>query len=139
MTSATHSGPSTASTGNDVLLIDITVPVRLVSEANSHAHWRERQKRAKAHRSTAMLLCRAATEWQVPNPNRRYRVLMTRIAPRPLDSDNAVGACKHIRDGIADAMGIDDRSPLIDWQVSQERGEPNTYAARVRIWEVRDD
>ena len=137
MTSATHSAQSTASTGSDVLLIDVLVPVRIVSEANSREHWRKSAVRKKAHRSTAMLLCRAAHGWQVPTPGQRYRVLMTRIAPRQLDSDNLASGFKAARDGIADAMGIDDGSPLIDWQVAQEKGEPNVYAARVQIWEVR--
>ena len=122
----------------DVLLIDILVPVRIVSEANSRDHWRKSAVRKKSHRSTAMLLCRAAHNWQVPNPNRNYRVLMTRIAPRQLDDDNLASGFKATRDGIADAMGIDDGSPRIRWDYSQERGEPHVYAARVQIWEVRN-
>ncbi len=129
---------STASTSSDVLLIDILVPVRIVSEANQRGHWRKSAVRKKAHRSTAILLCRAAHNWQVPNPNKCYRVLMTRIAPRQLDDDNLASGFKACRDGIADAMGIDDGSPRIKWDYSQERGEPHVYAARVRIWEVRN-
>ena len=119
-----------------VLLLDILVPVRIVSEANSREHWRSASVRKKSHRSTAMLLCRAAHDWLAPNPSRNYRVLMTRIAPRTLDSDNLASGFKSCRDGIADAMGIDDGSPRIDWQCDQVKGEPHVYAARVRIWEV---
>lgn len=136
MTSATSSGPSTASIGSATLLIDVLVPVRIVSEANQRGHWRASAVRKKAHRSTAMLLCRAAHNWQVPNPNRSYRVLMTRIAPRVLDDDNLASGFKAARDGIADAMGIDDGSKRIKWEYDQQRGEPHTYAARVQIWSV---
>ena len=119
----------------DDLLLEVVLPVRLVSEANAHEHWRERQKRAKYQRQVAGLLCRLPGGWMPIQPGRARRVLMTRVAANQLDSDNAVGAAKHVRDGIADAMGIDDRSPLIDWQVAQEKGRRGHYAVRVQICE----
>lgn len=116
------------------LLIDILIPVRIVSEANMRGHWRQAAARKKAHRSTAMLMVRSAPGWCVPGPQERYIVEMQRIAPRMLDDDNLASGFKATRDGIADAMGIDDRSPLIEWRCTQQRGEPHTYAARVRVW-----
>jgi hypothetical protein len=94
--------------------------------------------RKKAHRTSARVLCGAAVDWRLRSPSARYRVLMTRIAPRMLDSDNLASGFKAARDGIADAMGIDDGSPRIDWQVAQERGAVGVYAARVQIWEIAD-
>ena len=82
-------------------------------------------------------MARAVDGWRVFNPAKRYRVLITRIAPRELDSDNLTSSAKHVRDGIADALAIDDRDKRVEWDVDYEKGAPHTYAARVRIWEVR--
>ena len=39
-----------------------------------------------------------------------------------LDSDNVVGSAKAVRDGIAEWLGVDDRSPLVEWFVCQAKG-----------------
>lgn len=58
-------------------------------------------------------------------------VTMTRVAPSAgLDSDNAVGSMKHVRDAVAKVLGIDDRSPLVDWRVEQRKGP---WATEIRI------
>lgn len=111
-------------------VVVFTLPVRLVSEANAHTHWRVRQKRAKAQRAAvyhATLLHRSLT---APYP---YTITITRIAPRSLDSDNLVGSAKHARDSIAEALGFDDRDPRVDWRVEQRKGKPKEYAVEIRI------
>lgn len=123
-------------------VISMTIPLRTVSEANAHTHWRERQKRAKGQRDAAGLF--VLSEWQ-----RRYgrrlagllavngigalAVTLTRIAPRALDSDNLAGSQKHVRDGVADALGINDRDPRVTWLYAQERGRKGEYAVRIDI------
>jgi len=104
-----------------------TLPLRLVSEANAHEHWRKRQTRAKSQRSTAATWLRQHAE-PIAGP---LVITMSRLAPGSLDSDNAVGACKHVRDGIADWLGIDDRDARVEWRVEQER-QPY-YGVRVHI------
>lgn len=105
----------------------IVLPIHLVSEANraSSEHWRERQRRAADQRGlTRIALAGVVSElrkaiaagWKGP-----LAVTMTRRAPRALDSDNVVSACKHVRDGIADALGVSDRVPWIDWRCRQEK------------------
>ena len=37
----------------------------------------------------------------------------------PLDDDNFVSACKHIRDGIAETIGCDDGDKRLRWQYQQ--------------------
>lgn len=115
--------------------IVVALPLKLVSEANSHTHWRKRQKRAKGHHEVTGFLVGAAlakadARGQAMLP---CVVTITRIAPRALDSDNLVGSAKHCRDSVAAAFGIDDRDPRVEWRVAQERGAPNTYGARVEI------
>lgn len=119
----------------------VVAPIKTVSEANAHEHWRARQKRAKAQRSAAVILtaAHAATAGIVVSSGNYYAlagpmvVTLTRIAPRSLDSDNLAGSAKHVRDGIADALGIDDRNPIVEWRYAQRRGAPKQYAVEIHI------
>jgi hypothetical protein len=47
------------------------------------------------------------------------RVILTRVCSGKLDDDNLVGAFKPVRDGVADALGIDDRVFVISNVVGQ--------------------
>lgn len=113
-------------------MIFVTIPVRTVSEANSHEHWRYRQKRAKTQKSAASILIQTSMHY-------RARMLfplvvtLTRIAPRTLDSDNLASSQKHVRDGIAMALGIDDRDPRVEWRYAQRPGGKGEYAVQVCI------
>lgn len=111
-------------------MIEIELALQTVSETNAHEHWRDRSKRANLQRRFAAFSLRAQP--RVP-PAPPCTVRLTRIAPRALDSDNAVGALKHVRDGVADWLGIDDRDPRVTWLYGQERGKPKTYAVRVEV------
>jgi hypothetical protein len=53
-----------------------------------------------------------------------------------LDDDNAQGALKNVRDGIADALGVDDRTPLVEWRYDQTRGKPREYGVRILIEKI---
>jgi hypothetical protein len=72
----------------------------------------------------------------------RLAITLTRIAPRWLDDDNLAGACKAVRDGVADAIGLDDRDHRLRWAYLQAtgarpvRGTPATYAVRITIEEA---
>lgn len=61
------------------------------------------------------------------------RVTMTRVSAGTLDSDGCVSSQKHVRDGIADALDINDRSPLIEWVCLQRRGPRLACYTEVRI------
>lgn len=117
-------------------MILVTLPIRTVSEANraGRVHWAIKARRAKAQRTAAGLLCRV----QFGDVRGRlagvpWTVTLTRIAPRALDSDNLASALKSVRDGVADALGIDDRDPRVAWAYAQRRGEPRVQAVEVRI------
>ena len=106
----------------------IDIPLKTISEANARDHWSKKARRVKHHRSTARLLTQtAARATALP-----VVVTLTRIAPSSgLDDDNLRSALKAIRDGIADAYGLDDRDPSITWRYAQRRG--TTYAVQVEI------
>ena len=61
------------------------------------------------------------------------KITITRIGPRELDGDNLQGACKHVRDGVADWLGINDRSKLLKWEYAQAKGEPKEYGVKIRV------
>lgn len=63
----------------------------------------------------------------VMNPT--HLVVLTRLSPRELDTDNVIGGLKAVRDGVADALGIDDRDPRVEWIYAQEK----TWRRGVRI------
>lgn len=105
----------------------VTVPLRLVSEANAHQHWRERQRRAKAQRQAVRVFW-----WGSALPQTKpAEVRLTRLAPRKLDSDNLQGACKHVRDEVAALCGFDDRDESVRWVYAQERAK--AYGVRVEV------
>ncbi|MET3654067.1 hypothetical protein [Dyella japonica] len=105
-------------------MIEIELPLRLVSVANVRECWQQKAARTKAHRRAAI----AVPKHAVP-----CVVTITRIGPRMLDGDNLQSACKGLRDGIADRLGVDDRDPAVEWRYTQEIAKPKRYAVRVRI------
>lgn len=116
----------------------VLVPIRTVSEANSHEHWRYRQKRAKAQHEAVLLtwLCNrkaqvALFRWgKMIGPT---HVHLTRLASRKLDSDNLAGSQKHVRDAVAKFLGVDDgREDLVSWSYGQERAKG--YSVRIEFY-----
>jgi hypothetical protein len=63
----------------------------------------------------------------------RLTITLTRIGVRNLDADNLANSFKHVQDGIADALGIDDGDPLLTWRYGQRRGKPKEYAVEVAL------
>ena len=111
-------------------MITISLPLHTVSLTNSREHWRKRATRASKHRFAARTLCGGVCR----STGLPAIVTLTRIAPSAgLDDDNLPPALKSVRDGIADAFGVDDRDPRIKWQYAQERGK--RYGVDVTIEE----
>jgi hypothetical protein len=109
----------------------ILIPLRTQSESNLRDHWARKAKRAKEQRGAAALwVCEAMQEGMVVAEGAPH-VTLTRIAPRALDADNLARSMKSVQDGVADALGIDDRH--IRWTYAQERGGKREYAVRVEI------
>lgn len=67
-------------------------------------------------------------------PARFFVVHLCRVSPRALDDDNLGGALKAVRDGIARAIGINDRSPLVRYVPSLQRGAPGEHLLRVELY-----
>jgi len=116
----------------DAHVLTVTVPIKTVSEANSRDHWAKKARRTKPQRDTVGLVVRAALAGAgVTAP---MTVTLVRCAPSSgLDDDNLASACKGVRDGVADALGIDDRDPRVTWRYAQERSRPGKYSVRIVI------
>lgn len=112
------------------MVVEVTLPLRTISEPNARGHWSTRAKRVKAHRTTALLALRARVrELTLPAV-----VVLTRQAPSSgLDDDNLRAALKAVRDGVADALGVDDRDPRVRWEYRQERAPRGRWAVCVRV------
>lgn len=113
--------------GSGVTTISVLLPIRAVSEANARECWQAKHRRAKAQRETTRLmlvgLCRSIR-------GQKASVTLTRIGKRNLDGDNLQRALKAVRDGVADALYVDDGDKRLEWTYGQERGE---YAVRVEL------
>lgn len=141
--------------------VRVVLPIRTVSEANVHADWRIRLRRARDQRDTAALALRgplaafrealATSAHRLPESPPQdivvaaigraelphYAVTMTRIAPKRLDSDNLASSQKHVRDGVADALGINDRDSRVVWLYTQRRDAKWQYAVEIVMTETR--
>lgn len=113
-------------------MIEFTIPIRIISEANISEHWADRSSRRK-HQNIAIKYMLNKYE----KPTLPCTITLIRIGPKRLDCDNNVAAFKSIRDFIADwvnpgkAKGQADNDPRIIWQYSQEIAK--LHAFRIRI------
>jgi hypothetical protein len=108
-------------------VITFSIPVHTVSEANAREHWGKKARRTKQNRSLARLM---ATSASIPK-GKAYEITMVRIGKRILDTDNLAGSMKACRDGIADALGIDDGDRRILWVYGQAIGK--VYEVKVQV------
>lgn len=78
---------------------------------NGRCHWRAKSQLTKLHRERARLFTLSHLHGGYnPGPFTRYTLTFYFPDARRRDDDNAIASCKAYRDGIADALGIDDHS-----------------------------
>lgn len=118
-------------------MIEFVIPVKTVNEANgSHGHWRVKASRRKHQRKVAACCVHAKVTIDGPPygyPHLPVVVIMSRMSAGTLDDDNLRVSLKAIRDGIADAFGLPDNDPRIEWRYGQEKCKRGAYGVRVRI------
>ncbi len=123
-----------------------SLPLKTTNPLNgSHGHWSVASKARKLQRASvgavtrARMAARGMRPWE-PETRERAWVTLTRIAPSSgLDDDNLRAALKAVRDGVADAMGINDRDPRVLWIYDQRREKPREYAVEILIQAWRTD
>lgn len=84
-------------------------PPRVLSP-NVRTHWTAKSKAAKAYRAACAMLCKEA-KLEAPKTEGKIHFWVTFYPPdkRHRDDDNAFASFKSGRDGVADALGIDDK------------------------------
>lgn len=105
-------------------MILVHLPIRTVSAMNTREHHMKRYRRTKQQRTAAALSLRPLIGKRDLTNHGSIVVTLTRIGIRQgLDGDNLQASMKAIRDGVADALGIDDGSDRIEWRYAQRRGD----------------
>ena len=115
----------------------VTLPLVTVSGDNRHVVWQRKAATAKAQRGIVALALGARCAWEWP-----VVVTLTRVSPRPLDSDGLHSALKAVQDGVARWLGVDDgraeRAQQVLWLRHQERGGVREHAVRIEIRPLRE-
>ncbi|MCU9528752.1 RusA family crossover junction endodeoxyribonuclease [Pseudomonas mosselii] len=112
-------------------MMELTLPwPPAACSPNARVHWSRKSKAAKTYRYACFLLARQAGI-QAPKGD---ALLMLEFVPpdrRRRDDDNLLAMFKAGRDGLADALGIDDNVFATQIRVSKETIKGG--AVRVRI------
>lgn len=96
----------------------------------SHSHWAVKSRARKHQRNWAKL--EVGSHLRAAVITAPCRVVLTRCGPSSgLDGDGLQAALKAVRDGIADALGINDRDPCVEWLYEQRREK--TWSVEVRV------
>lgn len=115
---------------------DLTLPIYARSEANLRQHWAKKSPRVKQQRGVTQMACKSFCRLILLDGRLDGVVVtLTRIRPKgrvALDDDNLRSALKACRDGVADAMGINDNDPRVTWHYDQA-GNARDYAVRIQI------
>lgn len=125
----------------------VALPLKLTNPLNgSHKHWAVKARIRKGHREASLLALRAPLSafrnslgGSPAGTGKTLLVAVIRVAPRQLDPhDGLPASCKGVVDGIADALGIDDRDPRIMWTYDQKKGAPRQYGVEIAITRLAD-
>ena len=109
----------------------LELPIMLRPESNMREHWAKKAKRVQTQRGQVRLERQAFSGIKLP-----CSVVVTRVAPRPLDDDNATRSAKGVRDEVAALLGVDDRDPRVTFKVDQERRGVRVYGVVIKITET---
>ncbi len=113
----------------------VTVPVKVLSEANLRNGHMARWRRGKKQKHDVGLVLNAALGLH-GHPGFPCIVTLVRLigsGGRRLDDDNAVSGFKAIRDCVAACLKVDDGSPLVTWRYEQRGDKPPAWGVEVRI------
>ncbi len=117
--------------GDADLIVGFTIyGMRTYSLANQREHWHSKSDRARKEKLAVRAHCQHE---RIPPPRNGQTVVvtLTRVGPVRMDSDNAIGSLKHVRDGIAEWLGLDDGDEeRIVFKYQREKGP---YAVRVEL------
>ena len=109
----------------------VGLPIKTVSLLNQREHFRATAQRKAMHRRTTTLALMAT---KAPAPELPATVTLTRISWGTLDKhDNLPSAFKHIVDGVAAWIGIDDADPRVTWKYAQQKCKRGQFGVILEI------
>lgn len=117
-------------------VLQVELPLRVVSVANLREHWAAKARRTKDHRATVVLVLKSELRKPGGDPLvPPFLATLTRIIGprgRALDDDNLRSAFKAVRDGVAQALGVDDGdASRLRFEYAERRGKE--WAVEIRI------
>lgn len=110
--------------------LEYEIEVQTVSETNQRGHWAKKAERAKLQRGIGKVWTQ---QWVNDLPPKPWRVTLTRIGRRRLDTGNVPAAMKAVQDGICDALQIDDGDEAHEWCYRQQTRKPSEGACGVGV------
>jgi hypothetical protein len=120
-------------TSQSVGAVSLWFAIRAASELNRREHWTKRDARRTLQQTIVSLKFRdfRLAEKLVKRP---WRITISRVGPRLMDSDNNAASLKHVQDQVARELGIDDGDRTeATWDYRQLK-QP-FYAVRVHVAE----
>ena len=114
--------------------LSLTIPVRVVSEANTREHWGKKFARKREQQEALRVAWKKAAKKMSRPVAVPCVVRFTRIGPQKMDDDNLAGGFKGCRDAVAHEIGIDDGSELIKWEYCQVAVGKRVYSVRVEVY-----
>ena len=111
----------------------LELPIRTFSEANARGHWGAKFAKSGDQRPVTQMAMRSNTNARGLHLALPATIQLTRIAPDALDvDDNLDCSCKHIRDGVADFFGVNDRDPRIRFTPVRQQKRA-TYGVLIEV------
>ena len=107
----------------------VEIPIKTVSLLNMREHFRVTAKRKAEHRYVVGMVMHG-----MPKPALPCVVTLTRVSPGTLDEhDNLPSSQKHVVDGIASWLGIDDADKRVKWKYAQQKCKRGGFGVIVEI------
>lgn len=94
---------------------------------------RRKKERESARLCTLVAFGRCTPPILLPTGTWIPAVTIVRLSAGVLDSDAAPAALKSVRDGIADALGINDGSDAVTWKYDQKKCKRGAFGVEVTI------
>jgi hypothetical protein len=98
----------------------LKIKISGLNKSARYQHWGKLAGLAKTQRTLAAVSTSNQIVSGKISSGGKYIVNLIRSGKRKLDDDNLVGSLKHIRDGIADALGVNDGSNNIKFRYDQK-------------------
>jgi len=110
-------------------VIEVEIEMKIVSLANMRLHWAAKARLVKSQRQKTFNVLASVAAPPAPP----CTIVLTRVAPRALDGDNLQSGFKAVRDGVADWLGVDDGSKLVEWQYKQRSSSVKVYKVEIEV------